>query len=189
MAASIAVSAVVGVLCIASHTPFQANEYGLARLAISQRSSAVRGWTAVHVLAAGCACSRKVAEHLIARGRVAGLRDAVVLVGQDPEVMSKLQLAGIATEYMSPEDAANRFHLRGAPWLMFVDSDGKVRYAGGYSSTRDVRDGYQDLRIWSTLRSGGTLAALPAYGCAIGQQMQARIDPFGLKYGKLGSFR
>jgi len=172
---------------VASHTPFRANAAVLGRLAISQSSTSGRSWRAVHILAANCACSRAVAEHLIARGPLRNLKETIVLVGTDHELQRRLQSAAIAVTSMSADEAGGRYGLHGAPWLVFIGPDGAIRYAGGYSAERNARDGYQDVRLWNTLRAGGATAPLPAYGCAVGKRLQRNIDPLGVKYTNFGS--
>ncbi|MBC7928520.1 MAG: hypothetical protein H7039_22990 [Bryobacteraceae bacterium] len=166
---------------VATHMPFRADEDALANLGTSQ-NPASPSWQAVHVLAAGCGCSRKIAEHLVARGTLPDLQETVVLVGSDPEMQRRLEQAAIRVRPMTIDDAVNRYRLTTAPWLVFVGTDGSVRYAGGYSAERNVRDGYQDARLWNTLRMGGSAQALPAFGCATGRELQKKVDPLGFKY-------
>ena len=181
LGASLCVSLLVGTLLMASHLAFRADEPALGRLA-SRIGGAHRSWSAIHVLAAGCACSRGVAEHLIERGPLPNIQESAVLVGHDAAVEGRLRSAKIQFTILTPDEAVSRYDLHGAPWLVFIAPGGDLRYAGGYSSERNVRDGYQDVRIWDALRRGEAARALPAYGCALGRRLQKRVDPLGLKY-------
>lgn len=166
---------------VSSHLAFRADDSALGALA-SKLASGRNGWNAVHILASECPCSRAVADYLIRRGSVSNLHEAVVLIGENPRLEKGLRQAGFPVQRVSPEEVAERFHVEGAPWLVFMEPGGAVRYAGGYAAERNARGGYRDMQIWKALEAGQTVASLPAFGCAIGQRLQRAIDPLGLKY-------
>ena len=184
---SFCISALVGSLGIAAHMPLQQDRVSLTKLvtalAPAAQPASIGAWTALHVLASDCACSRAVADHLIRRGSLPNLREKVLLVGDDRTLAQRLRSASFAVEMLGAEEASARYNLRGVPWLIFLDPAGKVRYAGGYSGHRDARSSLRDVEIWNTLTSGHRSDPLPVYGCAVGQRLRAQIDPLGIKYG------
>lgn len=117
------------------------------------------------------------------RGPLPNLDESVLLVGQDLEMERDLKKTGIIVRSVTPSEAAEQYHIRSVPWLVFVGPNGIIRYAGGYSPERYPRSGYLDIQLWNALRTGANPVPLPAYGCAIAQQLQRRLDPLGLKYG------
>lgn len=181
-AASTAVSLALGVLLVAAHTPYLTKSDSFRTLAHTLGDSQPGCWRVAHLLAAGCACSRGVAEHLLTRGPIAGVDEQVVFAGASPELESRLIKAGFRVRAMSTEQFAEQLGIVAAPQLIIVSPQGYVRYAGGYTPVRDPRSGYQDVSIWRRLAAGQDVPALPAYGCAIGKRLQRRLDPLGLKY-------
>lgn len=171
----------LGNLAVASHLPFAADLRGFARLTELEGSPA-HCWRAVHILAAGCGCSNKVAQHLVARGPIAGLHESVLLVGSDPRIGDLLRGSRLALQIITAVEAEERYHLDGAPWLVMIDPDDSIRYAGGYSRDRNAADGYQDAAIWNAVSSGRSFGSLPAFGCAVSHRLRTTIDPLGLKY-------
>jgi hypothetical protein len=65
--------------------------------------------------------------------------------------------------------------------LIVVDPGGTPRYAGGYTIRKQGLD-YQDLEILAELRRGSSAERLPAYGCAVSDELQSALDPIGIKY-------
>lgn len=173
-------SLVIGSVMLASHTPFRANPDGLAFLA-HEVGTKPGSWQAIHLLSVSCSCSRGVAEHLIARGPMAHVKEQIVLAGNDATLTQRLAAAGFPVRTMDPEVIANRYHVAGAPWLVFVSPAGDVRYQGGYTPAH-ARNDYRDEQVWASLSSGGSVAPLPVLGCALGKRLQRTLDPLGLKY-------
>jgi hypothetical protein len=173
-------SLVAGTVMLASHTPFQANVYGLATLA-HEVGTDQGSWQAIHLLSTSCSCSRGVAEHLIERGPLSNLKEHIVLAGQDETLESRLKVAGFYVCNLDQETVAQRYRIAGAPWLVIVSPQGQVRYQGGYAPAHARRD-YQDEQIWASLFHGRSAESLPVLGCALGKRLQRSIDPFALKY-------
>ncbi len=139
------------------------------------------GWRALHVLAIKCACSRGVIEHLISRGAVRGVTEKVVLIGEDLASMKRLRAAGYEVEALSSAAVKARYGIEGAPLLAVVNPQQDLVYSGGYS--RQARGTPEDLAIFATVQAGNGAASLPLYGCATTRELQAQLDPMGLKYG------
>lgn len=118
------------------------------------------------------------------RGANASLAEEVLLVGQDLSMQGRLEKAGFAVSDAAEEDITRMYELRGVPWLIFVRPDGAIAYAGGYAADREGKTGYRDLAIWRGLQARMQVESLPAYGCAVGERLQRRIDPLGLRYLK-----
>lgn len=173
-------SLVVGSIMMASHTPFQANQDGLTYLA-HEMGTAKGSWQAIHLLSTTCSCSRGVAEHLIARGPMPNLKEQIVLAGNDDVLARRLRLAGFPVRSMNPEIIADRYHVAGAPWLMFVSPQGDLRYQGGYTPAH-ARNDYHDQQVWADLSSGRAVEPLPVLGCALGKRLQRTLDPLRIKY-------
>lgn len=173
-------SLILGSALLASHTPFQANPDGLSFLA-SELGTAKGQWQAIHLLSTTCACSRGVAEHLIARGPMADVNEQIVLAGSDPFLAHRLTVAGFPVRSIDPETVAEHYHVAGAPWLVFVSPAGDVRYQGGYTPAH-ARNDYQDQHVWAAVSNGRRVEPLPVLGCALGKRLQRSLDPLGLKY-------
>lgn len=165
---------------MASHTPFRANPDGLAYLA-REFAPANGRWQAIHLLSISCSCSRGVAEHLIARRPMADVQEQIVLAGTDAQLAHRLSAAGFLVRNVDPEVIAQRYHVAGAPWLVFVSPQGEIQYQGGYTPAH-ARSDYQDQHVWASLASGHRVQSLPVLGCALGKRLQHTLDPLGLKY-------
>jgi hypothetical protein len=166
---------------VASHLPFALDTQRLGRLADIDHFPE-HSWRAIHILAAGCRCSRGVAEHLAARGKISGLYESALLVGADRGISELIRRSALPLHLITSTEAADRYHVQGAPWLVVIAPDGSVRYAGGYARDRNARSGYLDIVIWKAVSEGKTFDSLPAFGCAVGQRVRRAIDPLGLKY-------
>jgi hypothetical protein len=177
---SLATAVLVADLALASHLPFARDLNGFKNVVFSTNTP--KTWRAVHVLAAGCGCSRGVAEHLASRGPISGLHESVLLIGSDSVIMRLVARTTFSSKVIQPRDAAERLHLQGAPWLVIIAPDDSIRYAGGYSSDRNARGGYLDAAIWKAVSAGESYRSLPAFGCAVSERVQRAIDPLGLKY-------
>lgn len=141
------------------------------------------GWRAIHLLAPDCGCSLTIARHLKSRGRVEGLDETVVLMGAASELQPVLKAADFAIELSAAAAVERKYGIVGGPWLLLIRPDGRIAYSGGYAPVR-VHDGvrFQDLAIWERCRTGQSVDALPAFGCAASEQLQKALDPLQLKY-------
>ena len=148
-------------LLMGSHTAFR-SDYAVPGFAEPARGQ----WRAVYILGAGCACSERVAKHLVSRGKGL-LQEEVILVGEDPIIDRELSGRGWLLERWPAARAKNVYGAVSAPLLVFVDAAGKIRYSGGLSRRGDARDGFHEDEIWDALRMGGSPARLPAFGCAL----------------------
>lgn len=155
----------------------------LERLHSLQAASDVEDgqWHAVHVLYAACRCSQRIFDHLFESARPAGYRETVLLVGDDASVVARARTAGFGIVSVTPQQLATEFHIEAAPLLLVLDPDGRIRYAGGYS---ERKQGYEalDVGIMESLASGRPASELPLYGCGVSKELQAVLDPLGLKY-------
>jgi hypothetical protein len=179
------VTLLIGRIALAGHIAFEPPNQNFAQLR-ELNAPADKSWHAIHVFTAGCQCSRKVADHLIARGSLPGLHDSVVLVGTDPEIAARVRTAGLKLTTISSAEASDVYHVEGAPMFILIAPDRTVRYAGGYSLDRGASQGYQDVAIWRATLSGLNYRSLPIFGCAAGHRARKLIDPFGLNTVSLG---
>jgi hypothetical protein len=154
---------------------------GLRALFPGARSSL---WAA-HVLYDRCGCSARVDQALRRRGPLAGVRETVVIVADQPAQIDggrveDLRRAGFAVATLSSRDAARRLHVRAVPLLVILDDRDQVRYAGGYTGRE--RTQLEDERLIADVRADRTPEALPIFGCATSNDLQKQIDPLGIKY-------
>jgi hypothetical protein len=149
--------------------------------------------TAIHVLYERCGCSGRVAEALRARGPRPSLREAVVMLSDDPApsgtslpppsgtLVTALGAAGFPVVTLRSAEVEERLHVQAVPFLVVLDAGDRVRYAGGYTATRERPD-LQDDRLITEVRAGRSPAALPVFGCATASALRQKLDPLGLKY-------
>lgn len=144
------------------------------------------GWRAVHVLSATCGCSARVMRHLAERGPLPGVSEQVVLVDAPHDYTPARDLArrGFSIRESGAENLTGAYGVRGVPLLEFVSPDGRVAWRGGYGA-----GAYRDAEVWSRLRSGQAPPTLAVYGCAVGERLKRRSDPFSLKYALISSLR
>ncbi len=140
-------------------------------------------WKAVHLLAADCGCSLSIARHLKSRGAQDGLAETVVLIGDAPDLRAVFGNTRFEVQSAEPAGVERDYGVVGGPWLLLFRPDGSVAYSGGYAPVR-ARDGvvFQDVAIWERIRSGQSVTALPAFGCATSEQLRQVLDPLHLKY-------
>src|SRR5262245_20684727 len=79
-------------------------------------------FTAIHVLYDRCGCSGRVADVLRARMPRPGLREAVVMVADDPAALDPgpvgaLRAAGFPVVVMKAAEVAARLHVQAVPFL------------------------------------------------------------------------
>ena len=70
-------------------------------------------------------------------------------------------------EKFTAESAREQFGAQSAPLAVFIDPEGRIRYAGGLSRRTDASDGYHEAKIWAGLQAGLDVPSLPAFGCAL----------------------
>lgn len=149
-------------LLMGSHTPYRTD---LAAPGMAERATG--HWHAAYILGAGCACSQRVAKHLASRRKALGLREEVILVGEDPATERELRTHGWLPERWPAARVRSIYGAISAPLVVFVDGEGKIRYSGGLSRRTDSGDGFHEEEIWAALSLRETPARLPAFGCAL----------------------
>jgi hypothetical protein len=122
-------------------------------------------------------------DHLTTRPHPRGVDEALLLVGEGPEMAARARAHGYRVVALRPEELKSRFNLSAAPLMVVADAAGRVRYAGGYT-THKQGPAPQDLEILGSLMRKRSVAELPVFGCAVSKQLQALLDPLGLKYSK-----
>lgn len=146
-------------------------ERGLAEL----RRDGERGsWLAVHALYAECRCSQRIVEHLVASARPEGFVELVLWVG-DEAPPAELE-ARFDVRRVRPAALAS-LGIEGAPLLVAVDPEGRVRYVGGYTSRKQGPD-IEDVRLLQDAQSGSPLDRLPLFGCAVSDRLKRDLSPF-----------
>ena len=138
-------------------------------------------WMAVHVLYTSCRCSQRIFDHVVARPRVGGVAEKLVLIEHDAKLEQRARAAGLSVEVVTQRQLSERFNLVAAPVLVVVDGGGTVRYLGGYTDRKQGPD-IRDVAIIEDLVAGQAADALPLFGCAVSQQLQRVLDPLGIKY-------
>lgn len=135
-----------------------------------------------HVLYGACACSRRVLDHLVARGPLSATTERVVLAGTDRgSRVAELHARGFGVDLLAPEELKARYGIEAAPLLIISSPAGDVRYLGGYSE-RKQGPALQDRELLAQLRGGRFATALPVLGCAVSRRLQELADPWRLKY-------
>src|SRR5215207_4323300 len=74
-------------------------------------------WTMLHVLAAGCECSRYLLEHLERRGPKAGVHERILWVSSSGKAPARVP-AGYPLEVVKPALLRERVGIVGAPTLV-----------------------------------------------------------------------
>lgn len=161
--------------------PHLARELSRVAPAAFGRSQAPAEWEMVHILYSDCRCSQRTFDYLFERGPVEGAFELVVLVGREAGYLRRAREAGFAVETVTRRELKQRFHVESAPLLLIVDPAGQVRYAGGYTRRKQGLD-YQDVELLQRLQAGDATSDLPAYGCGVSRELQAYLDPIGIKY-------
>jgi hypothetical protein len=176
--ASLAIGA--GSVVTSFHQPFQLPSESIASLAPIQGD---RAWRMIHVLSTACGCSRRVAEHIIKRGPLPGVREQVLLLNNhyDDVFAERIAARGLHVKTVS-EDVLAQHNLRAVPLFVLVSPDGQTHYVGGYGRTYD-----RDTDIWQQASRGVKPRPLTVYGCAVSRSIQRQIDPFQWKYASRSS--
>lgn len=127
------------------------------------------GWFAVHVLYAECACSHRIADHLIHSRRPSGWEEVVLWVGSSeppPDLQRSLRVKNLTRSELS------HYGVESAPLLVALDPSGSVRYSGGYT---DRKQGpiVEDVRILTETARAESVVSLPVLGCAVSDRLKA----------------
>lgn len=139
-------------------------------------------WTAQHLLATRCRCSRSILEHLRRRGALPQWSETITLVEQGTsEPLRVLQEGGFQVTQISAAELEEMCGQAAVPLLIVRDPQGETRYTGAYAASTEAPA--QDLAIFAQLRSGQAVPLLSISGCAVGRNLQRQIDPLGLKTG------
>lgn len=138
-------------------------------------------WLALHVLYADCPCSIRILKQVVQREAYPGIRERIVLIGENPELAQAAQTQGYEVECVTPEQLWEQYGLESAPMLVVLDPDRSPRYSGGYTSRKQGPD-IQDTAIIEKLLAGQNVESLPVYGCAVSNNLQSIVDPLGIKY-------
>jgi hypothetical protein len=141
-------------------------------------------WVAIHLLLAGCDCSRRILAVLRARPPQPTARERVVWVGgaADPG----LRALGYDIESIGPRELSARYGVEAAPTLLIVDPRGDLRYAGGYTAHRrgpEVLDREILTALIAEPMPAPASTPLPVLGCPASASLRARVDPLGLRPG------
>jgi hypothetical protein len=131
-----------------------------------------------HGLAMRCPCSRRIVEHLLARGAGGDVAETVLLVDAAPGTVSALEARGFLVRAVDA-DTLPRLGFEAVPGLVIRAPDGTVAYAGAHSPKRTGP--VDDLALLAHVREGAGVRPFALLGCAISQALTARIDPLSLK--------
>jgi hypothetical protein len=152
-----------------------------AAIATARGPNDLGRWFVLHVLYEGCRCSARVLDHLLSRGASPFGAERVLLVGDPtPDVAKRITSAGYELESLTSEQIDLRFGIQAAPLMIVSDATNKIRYVGGYTDRKQSPD-FHDLEIFAALSTGRTVSSLPVFGCAVSADLQAMLDPFGLR--------
>ena len=153
----------------------------LDALAELRRSGEEERWLAVHVLYAECRCSQRILDGFGAQARPAGAVEKVLLVGRHPGFEATARRLGFDLRLLEARELQERFAIESAPLLLVVDPSGALRYAGGYTARKQGL-APQDAQVIAALMEGEDPGELPLYGCGVSRELQALLDPLGVKY-------
>lgn len=163
--------------------PEPEDEARLSRAMLQLRRSS-SGSFLVHVIYAQCSCSRALFAHLVARRPFPGAEEAVLFVGADSRKRESAKRAGFTFTTVSTQELASRFELEAAPVLIVFDSEGRLRYAGGYYAHPATLTPL-DERIYRQVAAGAKVEPLPVFGCAVTSRLQESLNPLRAVYSKL----
>lgn len=174
---------VVGATLMASHwvtlpTPERSDPV-LGR-ALADLTPPTARWRLVHVLYGQCRCSQRIFAYLLERPR-AEAEEMVILVDDNAQFAARAQAAGYAVEVIDREALKERFGIESAPLLIIAEPGGALRYVGGYTPRKQGAD-YRDVEMLAALQRGDAPEDLPLYGCGVSRELQAYLDPIGVKY-------
>ncbi|MDX2012616.1 MAG: hypothetical protein SFW67_20630 [Myxococcaceae bacterium] len=141
-------------------------------------------WTLTHGLAMRCPCSRRIVDHLLARGATAEATEEVLLVDAMPATRSALEARGFHVRSVDA-DTLPRLGFEAVPGLVIRSPEGRVAYAGAHAPRRTGP--VDDLSLFVRAREGAATTPFAVLGCAISQALTARVDPLSLKSLPWGS--
>ncbi|MEL6107866.1 MAG: hypothetical protein AAFU85_17715 [Planctomycetota bacterium] len=134
-----------------------------------------------HFLYGECPCSRRVLDQLLERHALSGVDETIVLVDGPAALVTEASNLGYRVDLVAAAELEHRYGVVSSPLLVVTDASERLLYSGGYT---DRKQGFaiRDTEILRKLRSGEHVSPLPVFGCATSRELQARIDPLGLKY-------
>ncbi|MEM0924603.1 MAG: hypothetical protein AAGJ83_01065 [Planctomycetota bacterium] len=136
---------------------------------------------AIHVFYGNCPCSQRVLDKLLGRTAMQPIQERIVFVGKPDPREDQASKRGYQVERVTRDELRSRYGVQAAPLLMLVDDRGRILYSGGYTD-RKQGPSIQDVAIIESILDGVATESLPVFGCAVSQELQQVIDPFGLKY-------
>jgi hypothetical protein len=160
--------------------PDKATRMAMEAATLRQGSS---GLFLVHVIYRECSCTERLLAHLLARGRLPGVEEAIVYVARDSaaELAGSAARAGFALTRVTAEELDRRFGLQAAPVLLAFDSAQTLLYAGGYFDHPSAVSAL-DRRIHADIAAGRPVRPLPLFGCAVSPALQDAVDPLRIVY-------
>jgi hypothetical protein len=171
----------IGAALMSYHQPFRTPSNAV--LALVKQPDGQR-WRALHVLSGSCGCSQKVMLHLLQRGPIAGISEQILVVDGEEDylpgshmLLARLDHEGFAVTHVAAKDIPQTAGLYGVPLLVLASPGNKIAYMGGYGARGD-----QDGNILQQIRFGKTPEVLAVRGCAVGERLRRKADPFHLKY-------
>jgi hypothetical protein len=128
---------------------------------------------AVHVIYGECPCSRRVLDAVLARGELAGVDEAVVLVGADPAAEARVRARGWPVRVVAPERLVADIGVEAAPLLIVADAAREVLTVSGYTASKQSQ--VRDAEIIREALAGHA-APLPLFGCAVSGRLRQYTD-------------
>lgn len=163
--------------------PTTDNSDWAVKLSDTTYGGATPHWLALHVLYADCPCSIRIMKQVVQREPNEGIRERVVLIGENDELAQSARAKGYEVDCVTPAQLMEQYGLESAPMLVVLDPDRRPQYAGGYTSRKQGPD-IQDTAIIEALLAGQNVESLPVYGCAVSNGLKSIVDPLGMKYAK-----
>ncbi|GAB5496087.1 MAG: hypothetical protein Phyf2KO_11670 [Phycisphaerales bacterium] len=171
---------IVGAALMVSHwvpLPHPSEDDGVLRAALQEQGNSGDSWTLTHFLYTECPCSLRIMDHVLARGRVDYVSERFVLIGDS---MPSGLAEGFVYQVVEPDELLDRYGIESAPLFTVTDTDGAVRYVGGYTARKQGLD-VSDLAIVQKLQNGKHVEPLPVYGCAVSTRLKDIVDPLRIK--------
>jgi hypothetical protein len=134
-------------------------------------------WRMIHILVAGCPCSRYTAQCLCARKPAPDCQETVFILGGSADWEADLAPAGFTIRHKDGDELVRETGIAGGPWLLIISPAGQIVYSGGYAAQRP-RPGValNDLALFQRLRAHEAAKAYPAFGCAATPLVQGIFD-------------
>ena len=140
-----------------------------------------------HFIDCDCPCSNTILAQLQARKPHPHYQEHIVLLGDSQDfALDALDRSGwdLITNADSAK-LAEHVGLVGAPWFMVQDAKQHIIYSGGYN--RHQPQSFipsNDYRILDQLHLQQVVETLPAFGCAVGNDVRRLYDPLTMKYAQ-----